>query len=211
MTEPDAPSATGVRRRRAKRGEGARLREELLAAARQLLDERGESAVTVRAVAQRVGVSTPAVYLHFASRTELVHGVCRGVWDRLDAYMAEAAAAAEDPFEELRRRCAAYIRFGLDHPLHYGLVAAGPATEATAQVADACFRELHGAVRRCLDASLLEGDGIALTRAVCACLHGAVSLLLLQSPAVWPRDLERYAEDVAAVACAGVRHHADLH
>lgn len=126
MTEPDAPSATGVRRRRAKRGEGARLREELLAAARQLLDERGESAVTVRAVAQRVGVSTPAVYLHFASRTELLHGVCRGVWDRLDAYMAEAAAAAEDPFEELRRRCAAYIRFGLDHPLHYGLVAAAP-------------------------------------------------------------------------------------
>jgi hypothetical protein len=49
-----------------------------------------------------------------------------------------------------------------------------------------------------------ETDATALTRAVCACLHGAVSLLLLQPASSWPDDLDRYAHDVAALATGGV-------
>lgn len=202
------PPPTGRRRRRAKRGQGARLREELIAAAEELLDGRGESAVTIRAVAEGVGVSAPAVYLHFADRAALLHTVCLRVWDQLDRYMADIGAVG-NPLEELRLRGVAYIRFGLDHPLRYGLVATGPATEATAQVADACYRQLCGTVRRCIDASLLSGDETAVTRAICACLHGAVSLLILQPPSAWPRDVDGYAESVAAIACAGA-HALDL-
>jgi AcrR family transcriptional regulator len=43
-----------------------------LAAARSLLEERGFDALTMAAVAERAGVSRRAVYLHFASRTDLV-------------------------------------------------------------------------------------------------------------------------------------------
>ncbi|MDQ0808839.1 AcrR family transcriptional regulator [Streptomyces sp. B3I7] len=195
------------RRPRARRGEGGRLYEELLDAAEDLLDTSGEDAVTIRAVARRVGVSNPAVYLHFADRSALLSTVCLRVWDRLDAYMADAGSAATDPVTDLRNRCVAYIRFGLDHPLRYRLVASGPATEATAQVADACFRNLRQAVRRTAgDDGVPDSEVTALTRAVCACLHGAVSLLLLQSASVWPDDLDRYADDVASLATSGVLH-----
>lgn len=49
-----------------------RTRQALLAAARSLLEEYGFEALTMAAVAERAGVSRRAIYLHFASRTELV-------------------------------------------------------------------------------------------------------------------------------------------
>ncbi|MEV6006267.1 TetR/AcrR family transcriptional regulator [Streptomyces sp. NPDC051976] len=207
MAEEPGRISTDGRRRRAKRGDGGRLREELLAAAEALLDDAGEDAVTIRAVAQAVGVTTPAVYLHFENRSALLHTVCLGVWDELDREMSGAGDGdgdgTADPLAALVRRGSAYIRFGLAHPLRYRLVASGPATAATRQVADACFRFLRDTVGRCVDAGVLDGDVNALTRAVCACLHGAVSLLILQPESAWPDDIARYADDVATVAARG--------
>jgi len=210
MTGPgDAGSPRARRRPRARRGEGGRLYEEILDAAETLLDTSGESAVTIRAVARRVGVSNPAVYLHFADRSALLSTVCLRVWDRLDAYMADAGSTATDPATDFKNRCVAYIRFGLDHPLRYRLVASGPATQATAQVADSCFRSLRHAVRRAVtEDGVPDSEVTALTRAVCACLHGAVSLLLLQPASAWPDDLDRYADDVASLATSGALHRA---
>ncbi|HZD01485.1 MAG TPA: helix-turn-helix domain-containing protein [Actinomycetes bacterium] len=49
-----------------------RTRAALLAATRALLEEHGTESLTMATVAQRAGVSRRAVYLHFASRTELL-------------------------------------------------------------------------------------------------------------------------------------------
>jgi AcrR family transcriptional regulator len=49
-----------------------RTRAALLAATRTLLEERGTESLTMAAVAERAGVSRRSVYLHFASRTELL-------------------------------------------------------------------------------------------------------------------------------------------
>jgi AcrR family transcriptional regulator len=49
-----------------------RTRTALLAATRSLLEEQGTESLTMAAVAERAGVSRRAVYLHFASRTELL-------------------------------------------------------------------------------------------------------------------------------------------
>jgi AcrR family transcriptional regulator len=51
---------------------GRRTRAALLVAARCVLEERGFEALTMATVADRAGVSRAAVYLHFASRGELV-------------------------------------------------------------------------------------------------------------------------------------------
>ena len=70
-------------RRRAARGQGAALRGEVLQAAMDLLRETGdETSVSLRAVAQRVGVSVPAIYLHFEDKTALLDAVCEEVFDR---------------------------------------------------------------------------------------------------------------------------------
>jgi AcrR family transcriptional regulator len=49
-----------------------RSRTALLKAARELVEERGMAATTMAAVAERAGVSRRAVYLHFASRADLI-------------------------------------------------------------------------------------------------------------------------------------------
>lgn len=49
-----------------------RTRAALLAATRALLEEQGTESLTMSAVAERAGVSRRAVYLHFASRAELL-------------------------------------------------------------------------------------------------------------------------------------------
>ncbi|MGH8823903.1 MAG: TetR/AcrR family transcriptional regulator [Jiangellaceae bacterium] len=78
-----------------------RTRAALLEAARQLIEEQGFEALTMAAVAERAGVSRRAVYLHVASRSELVTALfgyvneaedlaasTRPVWEAPDAVAA---------------------------------------------------------------------------------------------------------------------------
>ena len=58
---------------------GRRTRAALLAAARALLEEAGFGALSMAAVAERAGVTRRAVYLHFASRGDLVGALFEAV------------------------------------------------------------------------------------------------------------------------------------
>ncbi|HEU5004270.1 MAG TPA: TetR/AcrR family transcriptional regulator [Actinomycetota bacterium] len=115
---PGAP-----RRRRAPKGQGDRLREEIVDAAEALLLSTGnQDAVSIRAVADAVGVSPPALYLHFADKTELILAVCQRHLAHLDRVLDEAAAGIDDPLESLRRRGRAYVGFGVDNPEIYRIL-----------------------------------------------------------------------------------------
>jgi AcrR family transcriptional regulator len=91
--------------------------------AMQLLTETGdESAVSVRAVAQRVGVSVPSIYLHFADKRALIDAVCGEVFEALHQRLRAAAEGAEHPFAALRAQGNAYVHFALENPEHYRVV-----------------------------------------------------------------------------------------
>jgi TetR/AcrR family tetracycline transcriptional repressor len=64
-------------------------RARVLAAAHELLAERGVDALTMRALAERLGVSPNALYSHVASKTDLVDAV-------LDDLLAQVEAPAPD-------------------------------------------------------------------------------------------------------------------
>lgn len=113
-----------IRRGRARRGEGEQTREAILAAAEQLLAESGsEDGVSIRAVADAVGVTAPSIYRHFPDKETLLFAVCAAHFDRLDQDVAAPAMdGADDPVEALRRLAAAYVRFGVDNPEHYRIM-----------------------------------------------------------------------------------------
>src|SRR5438094_4022116 len=97
-------SATEARtkRRRAPRGQGERLGEEILVAAERLLIKTGdEEAVSIRAVADAVGVTPPSIYLHFRDKDELIFSICERHFTRLDAFIEKEGAKASDPVESL--------------------------------------------------------------------------------------------------------------
>jgi AcrR family transcriptional regulator len=82
-----------------------RTRAALLDAARALLEENGPAALTMAATAERAGVSRRSVYLHFATRADLLVALfdhvseVEGLGDSLHPVLAESdPVAALDEF-----------------------------------------------------------------------------------------------------------------
>jgi AcrR family transcriptional regulator len=182
-------------RERNRRGEGDRLRSEIVAAAERLLRTQPVEALSLRAVAREVGVSAPALYLHFADRRELVWAVLVHQFDALAAATTGAASRAAEPRDGLREWCLAYCRFGLRDPGHYRAIF----ESWTAEHTEAPLTELpgHGLRRSLLDAVTACGtpaDEIEeVGTLVWAGLHGLVSLRINKPSFPW-RPIEQLVD-----------------
>ena len=109
-----------VLRERNRRGEGGKLRADILAGATELLEETGsEEAVTLRAVARQVGISAPSIYSHFPDREAIVDAIVDGAFADFNAAISAAIDAAASPLARLRAGCAAYLRFAAERPNRY--------------------------------------------------------------------------------------------
>ena len=184
-------------RQRARRGEGDRLRGEILAAAEELLIETAdESAVSIRAIADRVGVTAPSIYRHFADKDTLLFHVINNVFGELDAELEQAAAGAADPIDEVRRKAMAYVEYGLEHPEHYRLLFMcknerkkemdldGPAVAAST-----AFNHLMETAARILAVAGPDAgspDPYAFTCAIWTGVHGITSLRISMPLFPWP-------------------------
>ena len=113
-----------VARRRSPRGQGEQLHAQILAVAAELLAESGrEDDVSIRAVADRVGVTPPSIYLHFADKDALLDAVCVEAFTDLHESMAAAGAGAQDDVvAALAAQGRAYIAFARSRPEHYRLM-----------------------------------------------------------------------------------------
>ncbi|GAC1312447.1 MAG: TetR/AcrR family transcriptional regulator [Acidimicrobiales bacterium] len=182
--------AVGGPRRRARRGQGDRLRDEIVTAATALLAERGgEEAVSIRAIADKVGVTPPSIYLHFADKDELFLAVCDDRFRELDRLSNLAAAGTDDPLERIRRRGQAYVQFGLDNPEHYRVLFMGPrhAAATTEQMKEwAAFEHLVDDVKAAIAAGLLSGDPFVSALGLWATVHGITSLMITMPTFPWP-------------------------
>ncbi|MFP5218260.1 MAG: TetR/AcrR family transcriptional regulator [Actinomycetes bacterium] len=201
-------AATGTGRRRARRGEGAALRDDLLRAAMDLLRETGdEDAVSVRAVAQRVGVSVPSIYLHFADKQALLDAVCEEVFEQLHVRLREAAADGDDVFDALRRQGNAYVHFALENPEHYRIVmmtSREPGASSMAElIASGAFGYLVESVQACIDVGVFEGDATALALNLWAAAHGIAALLVAKPHFPWP-DVDELVDRTVCMAGMGL-------
>ena len=111
-------------RPRSRRGQGDQLRAEILAAVNRLLDRHGAEQLTMRAVAQEVGVAAPSIYLHFTDKSELVWAALTDIYAQLAELMRQAQATApdSDPRGQLRAQIHANCTFALTNPGHYRLM-----------------------------------------------------------------------------------------
>ena len=179
-------SATS-RRKRARRGEGELLRAEILAAARDLLAETGsETAVSIRAVADRVGVTPPSIYLHFPDKEKLLEAVCAEVFTELDDAMEQAARSVDGPFQALRERGLAYVRFALANPEQYRLALMrrpefdfGP-SNIEALAAQGAFAHLLDSVRECqrIGVYVADENEVEIALSLWAAAHGVAALMI---------------------------------
>lgn len=196
-------------RQRSKRGEGERLRDEILDAGKRLLMETGNGdALTVRAVAEAVGVSPPAIYLHFADKDELIVAVCESTFEALDECIEAAATGIDDAREMLRVRGKAYIQFGLDNPEHYRvLFMTRPATlkPGTGFPVPAVFQHHVESVERARAAGVLAPDVDPMMAAITLWTgaHGLTSLLIAKPLFPWP-DLDQLIDTLLSTLVRGL-------
>jgi len=95
------------------------LRNALLTAARQVLEERGPSFLSLREISRRVGVSAPSAYHHFPSRDALALGLA----EQGAAEMAQCLAAAPGTGgDSLLPYGEAYVAFVRANPALYRLM-----------------------------------------------------------------------------------------
>lgn len=99
------------------------LREEILAASREIIASDGFTALTMRRLAERIGYSAASLYLHFRNRDEIASEVSRaGYADLLVALRSATEPYRGDAIARLRALAKAYVEFGLRNPQTYMLI-----------------------------------------------------------------------------------------
>jgi AcrR family transcriptional regulator len=96
----------------------AERRDEILAAARALLLEEGLRGVSMRKVAERVGISATAIYRHYPDKNALVGAAVAEGSEALGRAFTRALAG-KTPAERLLGTGRAYLRFAFRNPEYY--------------------------------------------------------------------------------------------
>ena len=143
---------------------------ELVRAGRQLLEEEGPEALTMRRLADRVGIRAPSLYKHLPDKAALEAAIiATGLEEAAAAFEQAVAGADGNGGGSLAALAAAYRRFALEHPHLYRLMNNGPLPR----------EHLPPGLEERTAAPLLRVAGSrARARAVWAFAHGMVMLEL---------------------------------
>ena len=182
------------RRPRNRRGQGARLRDELIQAARQLLmTAERESDLSIRAVTRAAGAAPQSFYLQFADLDELLYAVYALEFEDLRETLTRAADSADGPTARLLAVSRAYCDFAQAHPGRYRLL-----TSVTGQAHDTwrgegrslpgapAFVMLQETVTAALTANAVSTDPFLAASTLWACLHGIATLRAARPAFAWP-------------------------
>lgn len=160
------------------------LREAMIAAALQLISERGPAGFSFAEVARLVGVSGAAPYRHFRDRNALVAEIARQGFDRFTEHMRAARDAQRHPVRALEACGRAYLAFARRDPASYAaMFEPGFPLEETPELlsaADRAFLILRQAADALVATLPAQGRPPALMVAlhVWSLAHGIASLFV---------------------------------
>jgi AcrR family transcriptional regulator len=214
-----ASLAEGVpmKRVRARRGEGDRLREEILDAAEKLLVERADAeAVSIRAISEIVRVSAPSIYRHFVDKDALVLAVCERAYDRFGEYLNAGAAEHHGPLGEIMGRALAYVAFALDNPGQYRVLFMTPGSHTHPDFEDAHSFDIKNSrmrglvdlvqsVESAIAAGMIKPVASPLDMSILlwSQVHGIASLRIAHPEMPWP-PLEVQLETMFTMLVSGL-------
>jgi AcrR family transcriptional regulator len=195
------------RRRRAPRGSGDQLRDEILDATTELLLETGHAkAVSIRSVSQRVGVTPPSIYLHFADKDALLDAVCARYFEKLDEEMQRVAADQPSIIDVLRAQGLAYVRFALKTPELYRIAMMSesrPGSDVDVALNSSAFTHIRNTVETLMAEGILPlGDSTAVALELWTVGHGIAAMMISRPYLPWG-DVEEFADRVLRAVAVG--------
>ena len=187
-SEVRAPRAAGVA--------GGTLEDRLIEAALRLLNDEPAEALSLRRVAQEVGASHQAPYVHFGNKRSFLAAVAgAGLQRAADEAIVALAASGDDPVRRLHVLMEVYVSFIRERPhvhdLAYGPLVDKPDHPRLQRAAIAYWDLLHDCVEACQPDSTLESEVLRRCAAAWGTVYGIARLSALnQIPKSVPGSID---------------------
>lgn len=171
-------------------------RQQLLAAARDLLVEEGLSGFSMRRVAAACDVSATAIYRHFPDKDALLAQAALEAFRTFGSYLLDGLEAST-PLARFRKLGRRYFDFALEHRHDYQLIfmtdcrtlGLTKLDETSKREIGGTFQLLQDRVAECQRAGVFgPGDARSLSAYVWASVHGLASLILTGNLDLGPDD-----------------------
>ena len=190
------------------KGDGHLRRAEILEAAERIFVADGYEGATIRKIADEVGVSSTALYMHFPDKGCILLEISERTITQLLERNRDIAGKPIDAGARVRQMLDSYMRWGLEHPNAYQLVFSGPSPvaedrgETVVDLSAQCYDIFSGVVREvAADGRLRSGTADSAAQALWAACHGLVMLLITRPGFAWAPT-----EELMSVTLDGLMH-----
>ncbi|NUW46226.1 TetR/AcrR family transcriptional regulator [Nonomuraea rhodomycinica] len=179
-------------------------REDLIAAAIQVISQDGYGAASLERIAREAGTSKGNALYHFSSKEELYQAVATTLFETGAAYMAERLRAAGTPAERLRTYLESNLRFITLNAAHVGATQRILQNSTTVQVIE--VEDAAAPLRRLLQSGQDSGEFGAFDPEITALsIRAAIDMaafLFLRHPDL---DVEHYISETVALFLRAVQ------
>ncbi|SDK49617.1 transcriptional regulator, TetR family [Methylophilus rhizosphaerae] len=171
------------------------LRTGIIDAARELFIHNGVEAVTMRAVANKIGYSATSIYLYFNDKEQLLRAVVDADVLKL-AQALQSTLSISDPLQRFLQFGQHYVQFALTNPNHYRMMfmtqhpPCDPALSSIEQnnPEQDAYSQLIGVVTSACEAGVFKPeltDPTLIAQTVWAAMHGLCSLQINLADDAW--------------------------
>jgi AcrR family transcriptional regulator len=186
----------------------AAFRDRLCTCAERRFAEDGFGAVTLRGLARELGVSHAMVYRYVDDKDDLFAAVRQRCVERFAAYQEERLGRFAEPRAAILEGARSYVDFAFEEPHAFRVMfdLGQPHLADYPALSDAhrrAFRVLERVMRAAVDAGVVRGEPVALTRLFWAGIHGVASLHLAGQLSA-RADAYALAEPLARALLAGL-------
>ena len=148
----------------------------------RILDASPHAELSLRMVAREAGITAPSVYRHFADANTMMTEIIRECWSQMaDCLMtATHEAGPLPPFDVLRVKMGAFVRYAMERPSRYQLLFA--TSFEPEQPVDSPLRPAFVLVRESMEAIAAGGGKLPTSDPVSSALltislvHGRIAL-----------------------------------
>jgi AcrR family transcriptional regulator len=192
------------------------LRDSIRDVACSIVSSKGSAELTVRSVAQRLGVSHAAIYHHFEDRAAILAAVAAAGFEELGQAMDRALAGPDEALLRYREQGLSYVRFAVKNPRIFGLMFTSEVGQRQhrelALAADRLLERIRGAVIACQKEGVLApGSADEHTLFCWSAVHGLASLIVERQldQLIVPAEVEAQAALVVDRIFTGLGTRAD--
>lgn len=163
------------------------LRRSILDAAREAFVNDGYEAVSMRVLADRIGCSHPALYLHFKDKREIFDAIVEESFAQLEVALRGMKVPKNDPVRWARKAARAYVDFGLANPHAYEFAFVLRRPEGSPKaVPHPAYGLLRKLVKRCIDEKRFRAmDVDVASQALWTAVHGITAMLIARPDFPW--------------------------